>query len=217
MVHSKAIQTEVHTGASALNFDKQFSRARKHILLHAAIYNRFAENAAVSDALEFTLARHGVVLQAILLPVWRDIVWMDAACRLVRPEGSRAEMLEKAEVSREYFLRLAEQYPQQVFTYEARTFPVFPLVIVDDNIFCGHYAHSQVLAPEGFWMQIAAPVTELLSLAESVAQGEHVEAGAERKPVAQGKEIVSPMSPQERAAFRYLQEWSAAKGAVIRP
>ncbi|SHJ30717.1 hypothetical protein ACQ0P8_13240 [Halodesulfovibrio aestuarii] len=217
MVSSKNIQTVVHTGVSSLNFGEQFAGAQKRILLHAAIYNRFAENTAVSSALEFALAHHNIVLQAILLPVWRDIVWMDAACKLVRPESSRAEMLEKAEVSLKFFLRLAAQYPQQVVIYEGQTVPACPLVIVDDSLFCGHYVHSQVLAPEGVWMEMTAPVESLLSLAESIAQRELAEAGEEHLLIEQRKELISAMPPQERAMFRYLQEWNAAKGPVIRP
>lgn len=214
-MNAQDIQIEVRAGASVLEFDKQFAGSQKHILLHAAIYNRFAENAAVSNALEFALARSKVTLQAILLPVWRDIVWMDDACRLVRPEGPREDMLQKAEVSREFFLRLAEKYPQQVTIYEGKTFPAFPLVIVDETIFCGHYAHSYVLPPEGLWMQIAAPVYSLLHLAESATPRSGYSVGNERKLSTQGKGVSDGMSPQERAVFRYLQEWTAAKGAVI--
>lgn len=215
MKSAQDIQAEVHAGASALEFDKQFAGAQNHILLHAAIYNRFAENAAVSNALEFALARREVALQAILLPVWRDLVWMDDACRLVRPEGTREELLQKAEVSREFFLRLAEKYPQQVTIYEGKTFPAFPLVIVDEIIFCGHYAHSHVLPPEGLWIQVSAPVNSLLHLAESATPRSGYCVSNERTLCTQGKGVSDRMSSPERAVFRYLQEWTAAKGAVI--
>lgn len=209
------LSVEVYAGASALDFDKQFAGAQKRIFLHAAIYNRFAENAAVSNALESALDCPDVTLQAVLLPVWRDIVWMDAACQLVRPEGSRDEMLEKAEVSREFFVRLAKKYPQQVTIYECKIFPAFPLVIVDETIFCGHYAHSQVLAPEGLWMQLAVPTELLRHLADTTAHCFEYNADCEHQLRIQKLRKKKDMTPHERAVFRYIQEWEEAKGAVI--
>lgn len=214
MMNTQDLSVGVYVGASELNFDKQFERAQKHIFLHAAIYNRFADNAAVSTSLESALACPDVLLQAVILPVWRDIVWMDAACQLIRPEGSRKDMLEKAEVSREYFLRLAKRYPQQVTIYEGKSFPAFPLVIVDAAIFCGHYAHSQVLAPEGMWMELAVPNDLLRHLADSTASHAEYNAECERQLTIQEHEK-KEMAPYERAVFRYIQEWKEGKGAVI--
>ncbi|MFA9395623.1 MAG: hypothetical protein ACERJ1_13055 [Halodesulfovibrio sp.] len=215
MMSTHDLSVEVYAGAPALDFDKQFAGAKKRIFLHAAIYNRFAENAAVSNALESALACPDVTLQAVLLPVWSDIVWMDAACQLVRPEGSRDDMLKKAEVSREFFLRLAKKYPQQVTIYEGKSFPAFPLVIVDETIFCGHYAHSQVLAPEGLWMQLAVPTELLRHLADSKAHCFEYDAHCEHQLSTQQLSKKKEMSPHERAVFRYIQEWKEAKGAVI--
>ncbi len=215
MLSTQDLSVEVYAGASALNFDKQFAGAQQRIFLHAAIYNRFAENAAVNNALESALASSDVTLQAILLPVWRDIVWMDAACQLVRPEGSREEMLKKAEVSREFFLRLAKRYPQQVTIYEGKTFPAFPLVIVDEVIFCGHYAHSQVLAPEGLWMQLSVPKELLRYLAELSVHHFEYSIDCEHWLSTQALGEKKEMTPHERAVFRYIQEWNEAKGAVI--
>ncbi|SIO08439.1 hypothetical protein [Halodesulfovibrio marinisediminis] len=205
---------EVYAGASALSFDSYFSGAERRILLHAAIYNRFADNPAVSSALETALSR-GVQVEVVILPVWRDIVWMDAACHLVRPEGERSDMLIKANVSRELFGCLAKKYPQQLTMYEALTFPALPLVVVDNVILYGQYAHSQVLAPEGFWTKVHAPVELLLSLSEFVkarteGNAYHSEFEGERE-----RKCFCELTLQERASFRLLQEWTAAKGDVI--
>lgn len=214
-MNTQDLSVGVYAGASELNFDKQFEGAQKHIFLHAAIYNRFADNAVVSNALESALACPDVILQTVLLPVWRDIVWMDAACQLIRPEGSRKEMLEKAEVSREFFLRLAKRYPQQVTIYEGKSFPAFPLVIVDETIFCGHYAHSHVLAPEGMWMQLAVPKELLRHLADSTTSHAEYNVECGRQPRTQEFSEKVEMTPYERAVFRYIQEWKEAKGAMI--
>lgn len=203
---------EISVGVSSLNFDEHFSKAKRHILLHAAIYNRFAENSAVASALETALA-NGAKIEVIILPVWHDIDWMDAACQLVRPYGTRSDMLEKAEASRTFFTSLAKQYPQQVVLYEAETLPAFPLVVVDDVLFYGHYAHSQVLAPEGFWMRLSSHVGTLLSLAESIAMRSRHESSEEGQ--LHEVDAVRHLSPLERAVFRLLQEWTAAKGVVI--
>lgn len=213
---SQDLSVEVYAGASELSFDKQFAGAKKRIFLHAAIYNRFAENVAVSTALESALSCPDVMLQAVLLPVWRDdIVWMDAACQLLRPEGSREEMLEKAEVSRKFFLRLAKKYPQQVTIYEGKSFPSFPLVIVDETLFCGHYAHSQVLAPEGLWMQLTVPTNLLRHLADSSTHClEYIGNGKQQLPI-QDLNKKAEMTSHERAVFRYIQEWKEAKGVMI--
>lgn len=210
------LSVEVYAGASKLNFEKQFSGAQKRIFLHAAIYNRFADNITVSKALESALACPDVALQAVLLPVWRDdIVWMDAACQLLRPEGSRKEMLEKAEVSREFFLRLAKQYPQQVAIYEGKSFPSFPLVIVDETIFCGHYAHSQVLAPDGLWMQLTVPTALLRHLADPSPHYLEYDANGEQQLSTLKLGEKAEMTPYERAVFRYIQEWKETKGMMI--
>ena len=213
---SHDLSIEVYAGASELSFDKQFAGAKKRIFLHAAIYNRFVENVAVSNALESALSCPDVMLQAVLLPVWRDdIVWMDAACQLLRPEGSREDMLEKAEASRTFFLRLAKKYPQQVTIYEGKSFPSFPLVIVDETLFCGHYAHSQVLAPEGLWMQLTVPTNLLRHLADSSPHCFEYNANGERQLGTQELRENAEMTPHERAVFRYIQEWKEAKGVMI--
>lgn len=201
-----------HADSSSLAFPERFAAAEKRILLHAAIYNRFVENSAVRLALENAL-EGGVQIEAILLPVWRDLAWMDAACRLIRPQGNKEEMLAKAEVSREFFSVLAERFPEQVTVYEAALFPAFPLVVVDDVLLSGQYAHSQILAPQGMWMEVAAPVETLMHLAQDVTSQHGIPLFPDKPSIEDTLENVS--TPECRVAFRLLQEWFAAKGATL--
>lgn len=211
MSHSTA-SILVHADSSSLAFPVRFAAAKKRILLHAAIYNRFVENNAVCAALESAL-EGGVQLEAILLPVWKDVAWMDAACRLIRPQGSRDEMRRKAEVSREFFSALAERFPEQVTVYEAALFPAFPLVIVDDILLSGQYAHSQILAPQGVWMEVLAPVENLMPLAQTVTSQYGVPLFPDKPSIEDT--LADFPTPECRAAFRLLQEWFAAKGAAL--
>lgn len=207
-----SISAIVHADSLSLDFPARFTAAKKRILLHAAIYNRFAENSAVSLALECALER-GVQLEVILLPVWKDVVWMDAACRLIRPQNSREDMLDKAEVSREFFAALAERFSENVSVYEAALFPAFPLVIVDDVLLSGQYAHSQILAPQGLWTEFSAPVERVLPLLQDTTSQRGVPFFPDKPSV---EEVVANLPTAEcRAAFRLLQEWVAAKGTAL--
>jgi len=205
------LSARAHADASALAFPERFSAARNRILLHAAIYNRFAENNAVSGALHDALAR-GVQLEVIILPVWAPFEWMDAACRLVRPENTREDMLHKAEVSRKFFAALAECFPDQVNVYEAALPPAFPLVVIDDTFLSGQYAHSQILAPHGLWIEFSASIEKLLPLVACAGTNQ----GAPFFQKDNNREQRAPdmLTAESRAAFRYLQEWAAAKGEI---
>lgn len=217
MKEGMEMQAALHAGTGALNFTDRFANAKTHILLHAAIYNRFVNNVQLVEAMHTALAKEEVTLQVVLLPVWKDIPWMDAACTLLRPDDSRTEVLRKAEVSREFFLELREKYPAQVRLVEASRFPVMPLVIIDETIFCGHYAHSQVLAPDGYWMQLEAPVTSLLALLQEeetairqAGNKEHMTTKAHDKRIERQAERLAVMSPRELAALRFVEEWYTA-------
>lgn len=216
------LQHNLHAGAAALNFKECFANATERILLHAAIYNRFVNDEDLVTSLHTALAKGSVTLEVVLLPVWKDIPWMDAACTMLRPEDSRSMVLQKAEVSRAFFEELRKTFPAQVHVIAATRFPAMPLVIVDEEIFCGHYGHSQVLAPEGYWLQLNASVTQFLAILSRENAVEPQEAGTgskacERQGTHSGQKEAELMqlSLQDRAAFRFVEEWVTAVSTGI--
>ncbi|MCG8533153.1 MAG: hypothetical protein MI749_21205 [Desulfovibrionales bacterium] len=192
-------------GAVALDFASVFVSASQRIWLHAAIYNRFAENAGVADALREGLRNPAVHLEVVLLPVWRDVPWMDAACRVIRPFLSRAEVRERAEVSAAFFASLSKQFAGQVTVREATVFPAVPMVLVDSTLFSGQYMHSTVLAPEGHWIRETVPVETLMPLAEQAVR--------ENRPVS--STLLQAMPARLRAQLRYIEEWVRACASAV--
>ena len=70
-----------------------------------------------------------------------------------------------------------------------RRLPLFPVILVDDTLIVGHYAHSSTIAPNGLWLTIHNP--KISGMYEALTE--------RRLDVAR-------LTDEEKAILRYVEE-----------
>ena len=116
--------------------------------------------------------------------------WLKEFARILRPHYTGKDFVKALELSRDFFLQLKEQtLPGQVEISSTRRLPLFPVILVDDTLIVGHYAHSSTIAPHGLWLTIHNPKISGM-----------YEALMERKL------DVSGLTDEEKAILRYVEE-----------
>ncbi len=159
------------------------------VLLHAALYSNFAHN-AIGEALERQLAR-GDLARLILISsgegAWRPE--FEAMLRPTLSPEARAELVRQSDT---WCADLQCRYLEKVMWVQTNQLPTQPVLICDDLIIVGHYAHSLVPASEGLWLVLGG-------LPEG--QVEEWLAGAPLAP---------DCSHWQRACYRHVAECRAA-------
>lgn len=179
---------------SSLHTYKVLAKAKNRIVLHAAFYPTYASTADYSSALRAALAKPSFgKLEVFLLSLNPIATWIPEFVRILRWNYSVDDFRSELTASRIFFQRLRDDYPDKVVLYETQLLPCFPLVIIDNIIYVGHYAHSKEPAPNGYWLKIKADVDKLVQWVDYPSL---------------------PIKPTNRsvAAYRFVAEYVNAKG-----
>jgi hypothetical protein len=150
-------------GIDALDTPGLFAASRRRIILHAAVYGAFARSQPHVDGLHAALDRDGFErLDIIVLEPGCTARWarpfLDALRFGISTQGTDDEVA----LSHRFMTDLAARYPGKVRLHPARRLPCLPVLIIDDIIIFGQYAHAGAHAPQGFWGMIRADVPTLL-------------------------------------------------------
>jgi hypothetical protein len=176
----------ISAGLNGLNLDISLSSARREILLLAPPYGNFRKSPQICSALSCALSHpQGASLRVLCLPDPNVFTWAGELMSLLRPGMNMQDKQRELAESRAFLSELVAMFPERVSVLELRERPNFPAIIVDDQIFFGHFAHGPVMTPEGFWCRVEGPVE---SLFESVRVG------------------TEPSAVEERAAYRIVSE-----------
>ncbi|WP_419779318.1 hypothetical protein [Maridesulfovibrio sp.] len=185
----------ISAGLKDLNLDLALQAARREILFFAPPYGNFRKSELISSALEAALAvPHGPSLKVFCLPRLDEFAWSRELMELLRPGMGFEELEGELKDSREFISDLAKRFPGRVEAYELRARPNLPVLIVDDDIFFGHFAHSTVQTPAGFWSKQEAPVEDLFI---------RVQSGVE------------PTLAKDKASFRIIAECAYLMGQAV--
>ena len=183
-----SVSCQLHITHDAVGVPAMMLQARRHIVLHAAYYPKYG-----MDQQGMTLWRamkHNPQLH--LTVIFADIsgaAWAEEFARIMRPFYTADEFQEDLDYSRHHFERLLREFgSSRVSIIDSLRLPLFPVILIDDTLIVGHYAHSETITPEGFWFTIHHP--KILLMYESLLAGG------------------SPLCalPEERALIRYLEE-----------
>jgi hypothetical protein len=175
-------------GIEALNLPALFATSRKHIILHVAVYGAFARSRPHRRGLEAALERPGFEgLDAVVLEPGCCAGWNRPFLEALRFGISSQAADDEVALSRRFMAELARRHPGKVRLHPARRLPCLPVVIVDDAIAFGQYAHAGAHAPQGFWGLLDADVGMLLRWAERGRPPEQA-------------------TPEDVAAFRLVNE-----------
>lgn len=155
------------TGIELLDTPMMFARARRRIIMHAAVYGAFAASRAHADGLRAALSRPGFQrLDVIVLNPDHPELWTDHFLHALRFGISRQQTRDEVQTSYAFVNALAEEFPEAVRVHDAHRLPCLPVLVVDDAIVFGQYAHASFHAPQGFWGMVEADVECLLRWSE---------------------------------------------------
>lgn len=150
---------------STLQTWKVIAGCGSRILLHAAFYPTYSNTADYDAAFRGALRKESFGRLEVLL-VDEDAVWLPEFVKVLRPQYTVDQFRRELESSRDFFLSLKRDYPNKVVVYKTKTLPLVPMVVIDNLICVGHYAHSSVLTPDGYWLRLKSDVRDLLDWEE---------------------------------------------------
>ncbi|GAA4878774.1 hypothetical protein [Ferrimonas pelagia] len=126
-------------------------RQSRRILMHAVLYSNFAQG-PVHDALQDRLTQPGFQRLTILALDWPLPAGIDPAFGQVLRQGlDDAALADQFARSRAWLTTLAA-HPKVTVRW-LQTQPYQPLLLLDDWLWLGQYAHSVVPAAAGVWQR----------------------------------------------------------------
>lgn len=172
----------------AVNVPELIRQARRYIVLHAAFYPKYGFDNQGDDVSKAMAKNPNLRLTAIFTDV--NAPWVAEFAVTLRDyfaeEGKFASHLE---ITKEHFIRLRNQFgAKRIHIYDTARLPLFPVILIDDTLIVGHYAHSSVIPPNGLWFTIKH--SKILSMYECLLAGANPECD----------------TPEEGAILRYLEE-----------
>ena len=177
-------------------------KAERHIVLHAAYYPKYGLDSQGMVLMEALRGNPRLRLRVIFTRTDKN-PWLKEFARILRPHYTGKDFIKALELSKDFFLnikalelskdfflKLKEQaLPGQVEISDTGRLPLFPVILVDDTVIVGHYAHSSTIAPHGLWLTIHNPKISGM-----------YEALTERRL------DVSRLTDEEKAILRYVEE-----------
>lgn len=172
----------------AVGVPELIRKARRHIVLHAAFYPKYGfdnQGIDLSKAMEKIPNLH---MTAIFTDI--NAPWVDEFAYTLRDYFAEEGVFSKhLDVTKQHFVRLRNRFGvKRVHIYDTARLPLFPVILIDDTIIVGHYAHSTVIPPNGLWFTIKHP--KIPSMYESLLAGIAPECD----------------TPEESAILRYIEE-----------
>lgn len=183
----------------AVGVPELIRKARRHIVLHAAFYPKYGFDNQGSDVENAIKKNPNLRLTAIFTDI--NAPWVNEFAYTLRnyfaEEGIFATHLN---VTKQHFVRLRNKFgAKRVHVYDTARLPLFPIILIDDTIIVGHYAHSTVIPPNGLWFTIKHP--KIPSMYESLLAGSTPECD----------------TSEESAILRYIEELivDGDKGGIL--
>ncbi|MFB2648407.1 hypothetical protein ACE011_06190 [Shewanella mangrovisoli] len=124
------------------------------IVLHAAIYSNFADNAVGQLLLQ--RLQNASLRQLTLIKLEPTRLWRDEFATILRPEMPQPEVERLYENSRHWCAELKTQFPEVVNLVSTQALPLQPILLIGDKLFVGHYAHSHTTSAQGLWIEFDA-------------------------------------------------------------
>ncbi|WP_319542990.1 hypothetical protein [uncultured Pseudodesulfovibrio sp.] len=151
----------------SLGIPELFGNATKRILLHAAVYGPFAQSRPHKSGLTKALARKSFErLNIIALTAGHPQSYRNHFLEILRTGASKETQMDTVHASDAFLEKLKATYPAKVFIHPQTTAPCQPIIIVDNTIIFGQYAHCTTYAAHGFWGIIHTDVDKLLRWSE---------------------------------------------------
>lgn len=178
---------QISPGIQGLEIPQALASATQQIILHAAMYGNFAAPAPHATAIRSALAASPKLrLTAIRLAPDCPEPERSRAFSMLRKDWSEDALREHFAASDAFLSALEQDFPAQVRVLTRMELGAFPVLVIDNGLFWGSYAHASVPAPEGFWFSAQM---DAQTLADWATHG-----------------IAHNASPEQRAVFRVYAE-----------
>jgi len=174
----------------AVGVPQLIRQARHRIVFHAAYYPKYGFDQQGMNLWSAMESNPRLLLTAIFTDV-DHVTWANEFSNILRPfyKGKENEFWSDLEASKRHFERCLNDFgPNRVHIVATPRLPLFPIIMIDNTLVVGHYAHSRVIAPDGLWLTIQHP--KVLSMYECL--------------LAAG--IPECDTQEERAILRYVEE-----------
>lgn len=153
-------------GIETLDLPSLFSEASKRIVLHAAIYGPFAESTPHREALETALGRD-LFERLDVIALECSTPWASPFMHALRFDEDETQHRRIINKSNQLLNDLSDRFPGKVRIHAMTSFPCLPIVIIDNTILSGQYAHCEAYAAHGLWSVLEADVDTLFDWAEN--------------------------------------------------
>lgn len=175
-------------GHDAVGVPELIRQARHHIVLHAAYYPKYGFDNQGDDVAKAMAKNPNLRLTAIFTDV--KAPWVDEFSITLRDYfAKKGKFANHLDITKDHFVRLRNQFgAKRVRISDTARLPLFPVILIDDTLIVGHYAHSSVIPPNGLWFTIKHP--KLHSMYECLLAGGNPECD----------------TPEESAILRYVEE-----------
>jgi len=150
-------------GIDALNTPELFATASRRIILHAAVYGAFAKSEAHCNGLKKAIQKPEFKrLDIIAIDPEQGSEWTSPFLGALRFGISIQGITDEIASSHQFLTDLTAQHPDKIHLHPARRLPCLPIIVADDTIIFGQYAHAGEHAPQGFWGMVKTDVEKLL-------------------------------------------------------
>ncbi|BDQ38723.1 hypothetical protein SYK_30830 [Pseudodesulfovibrio nedwellii] len=154
---------EIVAGIDALNTPGLFAAAKRRIILHAAVYGAFAKSKAHRNGLKTAIRKPEFKrLDIITIDPEHGSKWTFSFLKALRFGISIQGITDEIASSHQFLTKLAAQHPDKIHLHPARRLPCLPIIVADNTIVFGQYAHAGEHAPHGFWGKINTDVEKLM-------------------------------------------------------
>lgn len=141
---------QLHFGLNTNALLNAIERADE-IVLHAAIYSNFADNAVGQLLLQ--RLQNASLKQLTLIKLEPTRPWRDEFATILRPEMPQQDIEQLYDISRHWCAELKTLFPEAVNLVSTLALPLQPILLIGDKLFIGHYAHSNCTSAQGLWLE----------------------------------------------------------------
>lgn len=179
----------------SLHTPAKMKKAQNFILLHAAFYPKYGSLTEYSDAIYGALKKNPQLQIKVIITDIKE-QWATEFGNILRPyfENDLGEFKKAIDTSIAFFRKIKKDYPSRVQIVASKALPMAPIVIIDNEILVGHYAHATTMAPDGYWTDIYCE--KIIGIYKDV--------------MLENKNFMLNLSDEEKALARYIEDFHYA-------
>lgn len=157
--------TRLVAGIKSLNLPSLFAAAERRIIFHASIYGPFADSEEHREGLNMALSKSS--FQSLdIIALQSDQPWALSLMHTLRFDATDADKEKAILASTQFLDALQSAHSEKVRVYSQAAPPSLPIIVIDDTIIFGQYAHSDRYAADGYWGVTETDVDRLFQWAE---------------------------------------------------